>query len=339
MNTANDEIERAVARFGGRTEKLTRIAFGDADDPRIREAVTFLAREQFIAPVVVAPPGGTLLPSDVECVDPASSVWSRTVFDALLERPYGRHGEESARASLTGDSLLYMALGVGVGMAEAGIAGSSSTSANVIRAGLRGLGVAPGSDLACGAFVLGVGDDLWTWADCSVMPNPTSEQLASIAIAAATLHEEVSGDDPKVAMLSFSTAGSADHPDADKVRSALNFVHRQRPELNVDGEMQFDAAVDLEVGARKFPGSTVAGRANVFVFPDLDSANVSYKVAQRVGKARIMGSFVLGLSRPWVDLSRGCSVPEIVSTALALRSVINFRNDVGIRDAQTVGDR
>jgi phosphate acetyltransferase len=214
-----------------------------------------------------------------------------------------------------------MAIGVGLGLADAGVAGAVSSSASVIRAGLRGLGLAAASDQACGAFVVAIDDSLWTWADCTVTPDPIAKELASIAYEAASWHHRVSGVQSKVALLSFSTAGSATHPSVDKMREALAILHREHPDLDADGEMQFDAAVDPEIGARKFPGSQVAGQANVFVFPDLNAANIAYKVVQRAGRSRVMGSYVLGLSRPWVDLSRGCSTEEIVSTALVLRGL------------------
>jgi len=315
-SSANDEIEHALRRFADEGDPATRLAFADAEDERIQSAVHFLAREQLLRPVVIAPPVGSSWPSEVQTVSLDDATWRPRVRDAYVTR----RGDEGADDAMN-DPLFFMALSVGAGLVESGVAGSTSTSASVVRAGLRGLGVADDTDLACGSFVLGVGEDLWTWADCSVVPDPSAEQLASIAIEAAQLHRRVSGDEPRVAMLSFSTAGSAQHADPTKVREALSFVRARRPDLSVDGEMQFDAAVDHEVGARKFPGSVVAGRANVFVFPDLNTGNVAYKVAQRVGRARIMGSFVLGLRRPWIDLSRGCGVGEIVATALALRAV------------------
>jgi phosphotransacetylase len=156
-----------------------------------------------------------------------------------------------------------------------------------------------------------------TFADISVIPDPDAPQLARIAATAADAHAALTGEEPRVAMLSFSSFGSAEHADVVKVREAVALVRAARPDLAVDGEMQFDVAVTPEVAARKCPGSDVAGHANVLVFPDLGAANIAYKVAERLGGARAVGSFVLGLRRPWVDLSRGCSTQDIVDAALA----------------------
>src|SRR2546423_10040513 len=151
-----------------------------------------------------------------------------------------------------------------------------------------------------------------TYADASVSPQPTAAQLAEIAIAAADCHRRVTGEEPRVAMLSFSSYGSAQHPDVDKVRQALALVREQAPDLCIDGEMQFDAAIDPEIGQRKAPGSPVAGYANVMVFPDLDAGNTGYKITERLGGFKAIGSFVLRLAKPWVDLSSGCSSQDVM---------------------------
>jgi phosphate acetyltransferase len=204
------------------------------------------------------------------------------------------------------------------GTADAGIAGSLTSSAEVIRAGLKTIGTAQPGGFACGCFFMHLGDRVLTYADPAVVPNPDAEQLASIAIEGADAHRRLTGEEPRVAMLSFSTLGSADHPDVTKVREAVKFVRERRPDLKVDGELQFDVAVDAAVAARECPESPVAGNANVFVFPDLDAGNIAYKITERLAGARAIGAFVLGLSRPWVDLSRGCCVDDIVGAANAI---------------------
>jgi phosphate acetyltransferase len=202
------------------------------------------------------------------------------------------------------------------GLVDAGIAGSLTSSADCIRAALKVIGPAQPNGLVCSCFFMHLGDRVFTYADPAVVPNPDAAQLATIAIEAADAHRRFVGEEPFVAMLSFSTLGSAEHPDVDKVRAAVAQVRERRPDIKVDGELQFDVAVDAAVAARKCPDSTVAGRANVFVFPDLNSGNIAYKVTERLAGARAVGSFVLGLRRPWVDLSRGCSVDDIVHAAV-----------------------
>jgi phosphate acetyltransferase len=155
----------------------------------------------------------------------------------------------------------------------------------------------------------------FSFADCAVVPNPDAEQLADIAISTADNHKKLTGEKSLIAMLSFSTKGSAKHELADKVIAATQSVKNKRPDLQVDGELQFDAAIIESIGKKKAPGSNVAGKANVLVFPDLNAGNIGYKIAQRLGGAEAVGPMVQGLQKPFFDLSRGCSVDDIVNTA------------------------
>lgn len=259
-----------------------RIGIADAEDPRVLDAARVLRSDGHVEPVLVVRTGHYLA-------------------DDMA--PFGADGGEAP--------LETLAQMVRDGFVGAGVAGSLSASAHVIRAGIKGL---PRRGLATGCFAIVVDGRTSTYADCSVVPVPDAVQLSMIAEVAADHHRTMFGEEPRLAMLSFSTAGSAQHPDIDKVREATRLLRERRPDLQVDGEMQFDVAVDMEVGQRKMPGSPVAGRANVLIFPTLEAGNIAYKVAERIGGARALGSFVLNLARPWVDLSRGCTTDDIVET-------------------------
>lgn len=260
-----------------------RIGLVDAGDPRVREAATrLLAEDDGITPVLVRTAAEDSLPRVEQLMVPAHL------------HPVGHLAELVARGEL-----------------DAGVAGSVTTSAEVLRAGIRHL---RGAGLVSGCFVIRDHQAWRTYADCVVVPAPDAGELAEIAACAADHHRRLFQEEPRVAMLSFSTAGSSTHPRARAVRHATRLLQEARPDLRVVGEVQFDAAVDPVVAAHKAPGSAVAGSANVLVFPSLDAANIAYKVAERLGGARALGSFILGLNRPWVDLSRGCSTEDIVAT-------------------------
>jgi phosphate acetyltransferase len=162
---------------------------------------------------------------------------------------------------------------------------------------------------------MAIGGRVYSFADCGVVPDPSAPQLAEIAVLTADNHRRLTGEEPYVAMLSFSTLGSASHARVEKVRQATALVRVKRPDITVDGELQVDAALDPGVAGRKAPGSSVAGRANVLIFPDLDSGNIGYKIAQRMGGAEAIGPIVQGLERPCFDLSRGCTAGDIITIA------------------------
>ena len=215
------------------------------------------------------------------------------------------------------DPLHVAALMVAAGEADACVAGASRPTGDVVRAALFCIGLAPGAGIVSSCFLLVLPEGTAvTYADCGVVPEPDADQLASIAISSAATHETLAAEEPRVAMLSYSTKGSADGPRVELVRSATEIVRSRAPSLAVDGELQFDAAWDATVAESKSPGSPVAGRANVFVFPDLSSGNIAYKITQRLAGARAFGPLLQGTAGVIHDLSRGCDAEDIVNVAV-----------------------
>jgi phosphate acetyltransferase len=221
---------------------------------------------------------------------------------------------ETARETMKKD-LFFGAMMIRESMADGSVSGSAASTADVLRAGIQCIGMPEGISTVSSFFLMIMPEKTYSFADCAVVPAPDAEQLADIAATTAVNHKKLTGEDPYIAMLSFSTKGSAEHELIDKVLQATELVRKKHPELNIDGELQFDAAIIDSIGRKKAPGSNVAGRANVLIFPDLNAGNIGYKIAQRLGKAEAIGPIVQGLKRPFFDLSRGCSVDDIVNTS------------------------
>lgn len=231
--------------------------------------------------------------------------------------------KNDARGAVLGNRIYFGALLVRTGVADGFVAGASHTTSNVARAAIYCLGVDKNIGVMSSSFVIELenstyGDNgLFIFADCGIVPDPTPERLAAIAISSSGLHVELFKQKPRVALLSYSTKGSAKGTSVEKVLKALEIIKEKMPDLIVDGELQLDAAIVPGVANVKAPGSRVAGRANVLIFPNLDAGNIAYKLTQRIGNARVVGPLLEGLTKPASDLSRGCGVEEIIDTVTA----------------------
>ncbi|HEY3371291.1 MAG TPA: phosphate acetyltransferase [Prolixibacteraceae bacterium] len=252
-------------------------------------------------------------------VDPKTDSRRVAYAELMLQIRKGKGLTQEAALELLNDPLYFATLMIKSGDADGELAGAINATGDVLRPAFQYIKTLPGVSVVSGAILMFVNDPhfghdgILVFADCAVLPEPDERQLAEIAVTTARTAKAIVGMDPRVAMLSFSTMGSAQHPLVDKVVNATRIAREMDPDLKIDGEMQLDAALIPEVGRLKAPNSEVAGRANILVFPSLEAANIGYKLVQRLGKAEAVGPILQGMAAPINDLSRGCSVSDIVN--------------------------
>lgn len=307
-----------------------RLVLPEGTEPRTVKAARILADESLAASVVllgreseiqaIAEQQGVSLEGIAVInphIDKELEAYAHEYFEL---RKHKGMTEEQARIDIT-DPLRWASMMVRLGAADVSVAGAENTTGDVLRAGLAIIGTVPGLKTASSCFVMQTVDPAWgkegnlIFSDCAVIPDPTAEQLADIAESAAQSCREFLGVEPVVALMSFSTKGSAKHDDVTKVQTAVEILKGRKPNFVFDGELQADAALVTSVTDKKAPGSPVKGRVNTLIFPDLGAGNIGYKLVQRLGKAEAFGPFLQGFAKPISDLSRGASVDDIVTTA------------------------
>tara|TARA_R110002096_G_scaffold231766_8_gene421547 strand:+ start:7258 stop:8220 length:963 start_codon:yes stop_codon:yes gene_type:complete len=308
-------------------QQLRRIVLPRSSDKRIIEAATYLHKNSLCEVVLLTNPGVTDYPKEIELINSATDQKLDTYAESYFNKRKHKGITEEEAYQIVQDPLYFATSMVAEGDADGCVAGSISTTGDVLRAALQTVGLKKGSNVVSSTFLMSFPDGrVFTYGDCAVVPYPNAEQLATIAQDSATTHSKLVGEEAHVALLSFSTKGSSIFEGIELVTKALEIAKSKNIRLSIDGELQFDAALIPAIGKTKAPNSTVAGKANVFIFPNLDAGNIAYKITERLAGATATGPIIQGLAKPIMDLSRGCSSTDIVNTACvcALMSDNNY---------------
>lgn len=302
-----------------------RIVLPESGDLRTIKAANYLAENKICLPILLGNPtvinafaaeNSSVLHGGIQIIDPETSSFVEQFAKHLYEKRKAKGLSEEQAEILVKSELFFAAEMLVHNQADGCVAGAVNTTGDVLRAAIQVVGLKPGSSVVSSVFLMSMPDGRsFTFGDCAVVPYPDANQLASIAIDSSLTHKSLTGEEPRTAMLSFSSKGSAVHERTSLVVEATAIARNAAPGLNIDGELQFDAALLPAIGQKKAPGSTVAGNANVFIFPNLDAGNIGYKLTERLAGATATGPIIQGLAAPMNDLSRGCSWEDIVNTA------------------------